>query len=116
MFLAFFIDSSEVGIGVLSEQSVEVIVKFLMELVVAVRTQQTCSFNFGRKSMAYHENVVELNNLDREFCAANIASRVLLVEYTLTFLATGSQVFLRVVQRPLLFLLLHLHAPHICVS
>lgn len=61
MFLAFFINSEEVGIGVLSEQSVKVIVKFLMELVVAVRTQQTGSFNFGRKSMAHHENVMKLD-------------------------------------------------------
>ena len=90
VFLAFFIDSSEVGIGVLSEQSVKVIVKLLVEGVMAVRTQQTGSANSGCKSMAYHENMVELNNLDGKFDTTDVACGVLFVQNTFSFFASGS--------------------------
>ena len=115
MFLAFFINSEEVGVMVLCIQSVKVVVEFLVELGMAVRTQQAGSVNSGGESMSYHKNMMKLDNVHGQFATTNITCGVLLIENAFSFFAARSQVFLLALsafQHPFLFLL-HLDAPRI---
>lgn len=105
LILALFIDSEEIGVAVFMEQSVEVLVKFVVESAVAGGAMQGTMVDLGGVAMSYEVNVVKLNGFDGKFCIADVATGVLLIEQSLYFFATRPKLPLFLVQHPFLFLL-----------
>ena len=106
MIFEHVVDIEEVGVGIFSEEAVEIVVEFGMELAVAVRTKERTMVYLRRESVADKVNVVKLNNLNGELATTNIASRILFIKENFNSFASGSEIYFSNVWRPVLFLFL----------
>ena len=83
------VDIEEIGVGVFSEETVEIVVEFRMEVTVAIRTQECAMVYLGGETVTYEINMVELNNFNWQLATANITSGVLVVEEDFYAFASG---------------------------
>ena len=107
MIFEHVIDIEEIGVGVFSEETVEIVVEFGMELAVAVGAKEYAMVYLRRESVADKVNVVELNNFNGKLTTTNITSRILFVKEEFYSFASGSEVYFSSVGSPVLFLFLH---------